>query len=83
MLVNYRIVLNYIEQSHELCSSAKELTLVVMEKKGVSYMIVNNIGTINENNKIWEVPKEEFDTVINTSVKRTTNVMWQSIALMI
>nr|CAN82350.1 hypothetical protein VITISV_019435 [Vitis vinifera] len=40
-------------------------------------------GTINRNNRIWEVPEEEFDTVIDTNVKGTANVMRQFIPLMI
>ncbi|RVW44306.1 NADPH-dependent pterin aldehyde reductase [Vitis vinifera] len=32
---------------------------------------------------IWEVPEEEFDTVIDTNVKGTANVMRQFIPLMI
>ncbi|RVX05849.1 NADPH-dependent pterin aldehyde reductase [Vitis vinifera] len=39
--------------------------------------------TINRNNRIWEVPEEEFDTVIDTNVKGTANVMRQFIPLMI
>merc|ERR1712119_171453 len=37
-------------------SSIEELARIVMEKKGVPDIIVNNAGTINKNNKIWEVP---------------------------
>ncbi|MQM07351.1 hypothetical protein Taro_040188, partial [Colocasia esculenta] len=44
---------------------------------------VNNAGTINKNNKIWEVPPEEFDTVIDTNVKGTTNVLRHFLPLMI
>lgn len=36
---------------------------------------VNNAGTINKNNKIWEVPEEEFDAVLDTNVKGTANVL--------
>lgn len=44
---------------------------------------VNNAGTINRNNKIWEVPVEEFDTVIDTNLKGTANVLRHFIPLMI
>ncbi|KAL6329256.1 hypothetical protein AAG906_014868 [Vitis piasezkii] len=64
-------------------SSVEELARAVMEKKGVPDIIVNNAGTINRNNRIWEVPEEEFDTVIDTNVKGTANVMRQFIPLMI
>ncbi|KAL3627808.1 hypothetical protein CASFOL_028223 [Castilleja foliolosa] len=36
---------------------------------------VNNAGTINKNNRIWEVPADEFDTVIDTNIKGTANVL--------
>lgn len=44
---------------------------------------MNNAGTINRNNKLWEVPVEEFDTVIDTNVKGTANVLRHFIPLMI
>lgn len=36
---------------------------------------VNNAGSINKNNKIWEVPAEEFSAVIDTNVKGTANIL--------
>ncbi|KAK4800235.1 hypothetical protein SAY86_025600 [Trapa natans] len=56
-------------------SSVEELLRMVMEKKGAPDIIVNNAGTINKNNKIWEVPEEEFDAVMDTNVKGTVNVL--------
>ncbi|KAK0599728.1 hypothetical protein LWI29_008069 [Acer saccharum] len=44
---------------------------------------VNNAGTINKNNKIWEVPPEEFENVIDTNVKGVTNMLRHFIPLMI
>jgi len=44
---------------------------------------VNNAGTINKNNKLWEVPEEEFDEVMDTNVKGTANVLRHFIPLMI
>ena len=44
---------------------------------------MNNAGTINKNNKLWEVPAEEFDAVLDTNVKGTANVLRQFIPLMI
>ncbi|XP_030539363.1 NADPH-dependent pterin aldehyde reductase-like [Rhodamnia argentea] len=55
--------------------SVEELARVVMDKKGVPDIIVNNAGTINKNNKIWEVPVDEFDAVIDTNVKGIANVL--------
>eukprot|EP00262_Sarcandra_glabra_P011209 TRINITY_DN26981_c0_g1_i1.p1 TRINITY_DN26981_c0_g1~~TRINITY_DN26981_c0_g1_i1.p1 ORF type:complete len:237 (+),score=36.79 TRINITY_DN26981_c0_g1_i1:62-772(+) len=56
-------------------SNVEELARVVMETKGVPDIIVNNAGTINRNNKFWEVPVEEFDSVIDTNVKGIANVL--------
>ncbi|KAF8412007.1 hypothetical protein HHK36_004566 [Tetracentron sinense] len=49
----------------------------------VDVLPVNNAGTINQNNKIWEVPVEEFDTVIDTNIKGTANVLRHFLPLMI
>ncbi|TKY53848.1 NADPH-dependent pterin aldehyde reductase [Spatholobus suberectus] len=63
--------------------SVEDMARVVMDKKAVPDIIVNNAGTINKNNKIWEVPAEEFDAVIDTNVKGTANVLRHFIPLMI
>ncbi|KAL5668453.1 hypothetical protein ACJX0J_020674, partial [Zea mays] len=34
----------------------------------------NNAGTINKNNKTWNVPVEDFDMVVDTNIKGTANV---------
>ncbi|XP_021887565.1 NADPH-dependent pterin aldehyde reductase isoform X2 [Carica papaya] len=60
-------------------NSVEELAHVVIEKKGVPDII----GTINKNNKLWEVPVEEFDTVIDTNVKGIANVLRHFIPLML
>ncbi|KAF5188431.1 3-oxoacyl-[acyl-carrier-protein] reductase FabG [Thalictrum thalictroides] len=53
-----------------------ELAKTVIELKGiVPDIIVNNAGTINKNNRIWEVPVEEIDAVFDTNVKGTVNVL--------
>lgn len=44
---------------------------------------MNNAGTINRNNRLWEVPVEEFDAVIDTNVKGIANMLRQFIPLMI
>ncbi|XP_059648303.1 NADPH-dependent pterin aldehyde reductase [Cornus florida] len=64
-------------------SSVEELARAVMEKKGVPDIIVNNAGTINRNNRIWEVPAEEFETVIDTNLKGVANMLRHFIPLMI
>ncbi|KAL8116378.1 NADPH-dependent pterin aldehyde reductase [Apium graveolens] len=64
-------------------SSVAELAKAVMEKNSVPDIIVNNAGTINKNNKMWEVPEEEFDAVIDTNLKGTANMLRHFIPLMI
>ncbi|XP_010274977.1 PREDICTED: NADPH-dependent pterin aldehyde reductase isoform X2 [Nelumbo nucifera] len=64
-------------------NSVEELARIVMERKGVPDIIVNNAGTINKNNKIWEVPEEEFDTVVDTNIKGTANMLRHFLPLML
>ncbi|KAL7237900.1 hypothetical protein ACSBR2_004075 [Camellia fascicularis] len=64
-------------------SSVEELARAVVEKKGVPDIIVNNAGTINRNNRIWEVPVEEFDAVIDTNIKGVANMLRHFMPLMI
>ncbi|KAE9609512.1 putative 3-oxoacyl-[acyl-carrier-protein] reductase [Lupinus albus] len=64
-------------------TSVQDLARIVMDQRGVPDIIVNNAGTINKNNKIWEVPEEEFDIVIDTNLKGTANVLRHFIPLMI
>jgi NADP-dependent 3-hydroxy acid dehydrogenase YdfG len=45
--------------------------------------LVNNAGTINQNNKIWDIPAEEFDTVIDTNIKGTANILRHFVPLLI
>lgn len=44
---------------------------------------VNNAGAINKNNKIWQVPAEEFDLVMDTNIKGTANILRHFLPLMI
>jgi NAD(P)-dependent dehydrogenase (short-subunit alcohol dehydrogenase family) len=44
---------------------------------------VNNAGTINKNNKTWNVPAEEFDMVVDTNIKGTANVLRHFVPLML
>ncbi|KAI3993244.1 hypothetical protein MKX01_009987 [Papaver californicum] len=55
--------------------SIAELAKLVMESKCLPDIIVNNAGTINKNNRIWEVPAEEFDAVIDTNIKGIANIL--------
>lgn len=64
-------------------SSVQELAKLVVQKKQVPDIIVNNAGTINKNNKLWEVPAEEFDMVIDINIKGVANVIRHFLPLMI
>ncbi|XP_042754425.1 LOW QUALITY PROTEIN: NADPH-dependent pterin aldehyde reductase [Lactuca sativa] len=48
-----------------------------------SVFAINNAGTINKNNRLWEVPEEEFNVVIDTNLKGIANMLCHFIALMI
>ncbi|KAL7157446.1 hypothetical protein ABFS83_02G078000 [Erythranthe nasuta] len=64
-------------------SSIEELARTVVEKNVIPNIIVNNAGMINRNNNLWEVSAEEFDSVIDTNLKGTANVLRHFIPLMI
>ncbi|KAH7670742.1 Short-chain dehydrogenase/reductase SDR protein [Dioscorea alata] len=63
--------------------SVKEFAKSVAQARRVPDIIVNNAGTINKNNKIWEVPAEEFDMVIDTNLKGVANILRHFVPLMI
>uniref|UniRef100_A0A0D6R865 3-oxoacyl-[acyl-carrier-protein] reductase n=1 Tax=Araucaria cunninghamii TaxID=56994 RepID=A0A0D6R865_ARACU len=56
-------------------ASVREFAKVVIETKGVPDIIVNNAGIINKNGKIWEIPADEFDSVIDINLKGTANIL--------
>ncbi|ERM99708.1 NADPH-dependent pterin aldehyde reductase isoform X1 [Amborella trichopoda] len=64
-------------------SSVAELAKVMVDTKGIPDIIVNNAGTINKNNKIWEISSEEFDAVLDTNVKGTANILRHFLPFMI
>lgn len=64
-------------------ASVKDLAKLVVEAGKVPDIIVNNAGTINKNNRIWDVPAEEFDTVMDTNVKGIANVLRHFLPLLI
>lgn len=77
---NKHLVLNIDVRSD---AGVKELARTVVEKKVVPDIIVNNAGTINRNNKIWDVPVDEFDAVVDTNIKGVANVLRHFTPLMI
>ncbi|XP_064978803.1 NADPH-dependent pterin aldehyde reductase-like isoform X2 [Musa acuminata AAA Group] len=60
-------------------SGVQALAKLLMETK----RFPDIIGTINKNNKIWEVPAEEFDMVMDTNVKGISNIIRHFLPLMI
>ncbi|XP_078172577.1 NAD(P)-binding Rossmann-fold superfamily protein isoform X1 [Carex rostrata] len=64
-------------------TSIKELAKHVVESRLIPDIIVNNAGTINQNNKIWDIPAEEFDMVIDTNIKGTANILRHFLPLLI
>ncbi|CAI9770161.1 unnamed protein product [Fraxinus pennsylvanica] len=77
--INEHLVMNVDVRSN---SSVEELARSVVEKKAFPDIIVNNAGTINRNNRIWEVPMDEFDAVIDTNIKGTANMLRHFIPIM-
>ncbi|KAL6297684.1 hypothetical protein ACE6H2_005826 [Prunus campanulata] len=73
----------FLNTDVRLNTSIAELARVVKEKRGIPDIIVNNAGIINDNKKLWEVPVEEFDSVIDTNVKGIANVLRHFIPLML
>ncbi|CAA7404591.1 unnamed protein product [Spirodela intermedia] len=61
----------------------RDLARLLVETNLVPDIVVNNAGTINKNRKIWEVPPEEFDSVIDINIKGTANVLRHFLPLMI
>ncbi|KAL0908206.1 hypothetical protein M5K25_022684 [Dendrobium thyrsiflorum] len=64
-------------------NSMKEFARLLVEERKIPDIIVNNAGTINKNNKIWAVPAEEFDIVIDTNIKGTANILRHFLPLLI
>lgn len=49
----------------------------------ISFSVVNNAAIVNEKSKFWEIPPHEFDSVIDTNIKGTANVLRHFIPHMI
>ncbi|CAA0814160.1 NADPH-dependent pterin aldehyde reductase [Striga hermonthica] len=76
---NQHLIMNVDVRSN---GSVEELARALVEKKAIPDIIVNNAGTINRNNRLWEVPPDEFDTVIDTNIKGTANVLRHFLPIM-
>nr|QEX51366.1 NADPH-dependent pterin aldehyde reductase isoform X1 [Cymbidium ensifolium] len=64
-------------------SNVKEFARLLVEERKIPDIIVNNAGAINKNNKIWAVPAEEFDMVIDVNIKGTANILRHFLPLLI
>ncbi|XP_022155162.1 NADPH-dependent pterin aldehyde reductase-like isoform X2 [Momordica charantia] len=64
-------------------SSVQDLVNAVLERNLIPDILVNNAAVVNEKSKFWEIPMNEFDSVIDTNVKGTANVLRHFIPLMI
>lgn len=49
--------------------------LHAIEQFGPPDLLINNAAVINENAPLWEVPAEEFDTLIDVNIKGTANTL--------
>ncbi|MCH9656487.1 MAG: SDR family oxidoreductase [Planctomycetes bacterium] len=55
----------------------------VLDQLGTPDLLINNAALINENAPLWEVPVEEFDTVIDVNIKGTANTIRNFLPAMI
>ena len=55
----------------------------ILETLGAPDLLLNNAALINPNAPLWEVPAEEFDSVIDVNLKGTANVLRNFIPAMI
>ena len=54
----------------------------VVSEFGAPDLLINNAAIINRSRFLWEVPVDEFDTVIDTNIKGVTNVIRHFVPLM-
>eukprot|EP00850_Spirogloea_muscicola_P006703 SM000032S12087 [mRNA] locus=s32:424182:425959:+ [translate_table: standard] len=55
--------------------SVEEFCQAVVDTLGIPDIVINNAGCINANAKLWDVPIEEFHSVIDTNVNGTYHVI--------
>ncbi|XP_038892620.1 NADPH-dependent pterin aldehyde reductase-like [Benincasa hispida] len=63
--------------------SIQKMAHKVKEKFGSIDIIVNNAAVVNETLKLWEIPSEMFDNVIDINIKGAANVLRHLIPLML
>uniref|UniRef100_A0A9I9DRH7 NADPH-dependent pterin aldehyde reductase-like n=1 Tax=Cucumis melo TaxID=3656 RepID=A0A9I9DRH7_CUCME len=64
-------------------SGVEDLLQAVLQTNLIPDILVNNAGIANEKSKFWEIPQKEFDSVIDTNIKGTANVLRHFIPPMI
>lgn len=64
------------ESVHEFCDQALLAT-------GEPDLLINNAATINVPAPLWEVPAEEFDTLISTNINGVANILRHTLPSMI
>jgi len=47
----------------------------VLEKFGPPDLLLNNAAVINRNARLWEIPADEFDAVVDINIKGVVNVL--------
>jgi NAD(P)-dependent dehydrogenase (short-subunit alcohol dehydrogenase family) len=53
----------------------KSWASVVLAAHGAPDLILNNAGIINKNARLWEIQREEFDSVLDVNIKGVANVI--------
>ncbi len=55
----------------------------VLSEAGPPDLLINNAAVINRNAKLWQVPAEEFDLVIDVNIKGVVNVIRHFVPAMV
>ncbi len=55
----------------------------VLSSRGAPDLLINNAAVINQNAPLWQVPAEEFNTVIDVNVKGVANVIRHFVPAMV
>lgn len=55
----------------------------MIQSVGVPHRLINNAAIINPPAKLWEIPKDEFDALIDVNIKGTVNVIRSFVPTMI
>jgi NAD(P)-dependent dehydrogenase (short-subunit alcohol dehydrogenase family) len=68
-----------VADDDQVCRWAERL----LQSQGAPDLLLNNAAIINKNAVLWEVPREEFDQVIDVNIKGVTNVIRHFLPAMI